>query len=275
MFGQHANRIVTLANGLRVINTEKYKGRRLGLSAQWTKWFLEWFDAEDYPGVMLLNDWDAIQANAKLSSIHGCREHFVAKDLYYRFSMNKPNHILFDLKPKRIFWKAARKMYNVENMVTVHRQWHPECVNRDAVRISNFCTHNIQPFLTHQACRWNEKDLRQQLLLDYPNDPLSSQRPIVSCSDNSWFSSVNAFTVEDTHEFHLQMVLMSLSYIHYGNPASSIDYVIAHWRDEEVKGKRVESVMPEACFIGYQRKYRKDWLDEDHLQKTVHKMNVN
>ena len=102
-----------------------------------------------------------------------------------------------------------------------------------------------------------------------------SQRPIVSCSDNSWFSSVNAFTVEDTHEFHLQMVLMSLSYIHYGNPASPIDYVIAHWREGEVKGKRIESVMPEACFIGYQRKYRKDWLDEDHLQKTVHKMNGN
>jgi hypothetical protein len=258
MWGDHANRIVAVANGLRYVRMEKYgESARLALSSQWSKWFMEWFDEAEVPSdFMFVKEWDAIQLDKTKSNIHGCREHLHAKELYSRFPLFHPNPILFDLKPKRIFWDAAKKLFNLDS-VTVHRHWDNACVHQKKILTPSHCTFDIQPFFVHQACRWTEDKIRKQLVANFPKDHLAKIRPIISVqttsagSQSPWFYSSDDFSIEDKHELTLQMVLFSLSHVHFGHPMSTIDYVVSHWRSR--KGQIV-SVRPEACYVGYQKR---------------------
>ena len=261
MFGQHANRLIELANGLRVSRSAQYGGSRLALSAQWSAWYTEWFD-DDIPDIMLIAEYDAVQQSADKTK-RGCRKLFQAKDLYYKYPFNKPNPILYQLLPKKQLWDAAKEMYD-PSFVSVHRRWHPHCVNQDTNFIQDFCAVHIQPHSAHQACRYTESFVKKQLKLEFPN---GANRKIVSFSDNSWFSKTNQFQHEDSNQFHLQMVLMSISHVHYGNPASSIDYVVQHWRKSDMQRKT--AVHPEICFGLYQQKYKDDWRYIEDTQTCI------
>ena len=53
------------------------------------------------------------------------------------------------------------------------------------------------------------------------------------------------FEKVDHHPFEIQLWMMVLSKLHYGNPMSSIDYLIYHWR--YLRGKQTE---PTECYNG-------------------------
>lgn len=65
----------------------------------------------------------------------------------------------------------------------------------------------------------------------------SAQRlpPIVLFTDGQRADLDQTFPLWDNHSFPVQLWMMTLSDIHYGNPMSSVDYVVAHWR----RGRRM------------------------------------
>ena len=53
---------------------------------------------------------------------------------------------------------------------------------------------------------------------------------VVAFSDNQRKDLLNSFDVVDTNSFYIQLWCQTLSKAHYGNPMSSLDYIVAHWR---------------------------------------------
>ena len=60
---------------------------------------------------------------------------------------------------------------------------------------------------------------------------LSSSVPIILFTDHQKPIYDDTFLPNiDKHPFNVQLYMMALSTIHYGNPSSSVDHVVAHWR---------------------------------------------
>ena len=89
------------------------------------------------------------------------------------------------------------------------------------------------------------EDVRRQWT---SNDPLP---PIVLFTDGLIPELDETFPLVDNHTYHVQTWMMTLSSIHYGNPMSSMDYVLAHWR----QGRNMR---PSSCYRGYNQTVRRD-----------------
>ena len=77
----------------------------------------------------------------------------------------------------------------------------------------------------------SQKKKKQQQQQQQSQSPLPLLPPkVVLFTDGQKPSLDNTFPIIDNHEFQYQLWIMTLSTIHYGNPSSSIDHVIAHWR---------------------------------------------
>ena len=96
------------------------------------------------------------------------------------------------------------------------------------------------------ACNYTEASVRQQLPRD---DFVPEETVVILLSDGqSGTSQEGSFSVQDQSLFPVQIAMMMQSDYHFGNPASSIDYVLSHWR----QGK---PTFPDSCFQAIQEHY--------------------
>ena len=81
------------------------------------------------------------------------------------------------------------------------------------------------------ACAYTETSVRRSV---------GATALIVLFTDGLDAKQDNTFANRDQHPVEQQMWGMVLSERHFGNPLSSIDYVVAHWRNDTVE--------PTTCF---------------------------
>ena len=228
-YGRHANRMVTLANAIRYSSNGIVR-----LGPRWSRWFKLWFDPVQSVSIHLYMDQrDYGQA---------CK-HIDARYIFYKYSGSKqqgyPKMGLFNPGFSKLYLQPmllqeasnALKVYAHNNekssghTATVHARWlEGECETRQKAG-QTYCRVGDKDFFTYESCAYTEEYIKQHL-------PLAlSKASIVLCADQEHPLSEETFHNIDTHSYQVQFGMMATSDFHFGNPASTVDYVIAHFRN--------------------------------------------
>jgi FkbM family methyltransferase len=205
--GRDGNRMITLANAIR---RAKSNHSVVALDTGWSAWYREWFD--NRPDVSL--DYSG-----------PCGESLTSHDLFYMFSYKTHNSVLPTLIPSKDIRDKAESAYPQRPFVSVHRRNHPSCSIKNG---NTLCNNGVYG----PACAYTETTVRHIV---------GETVHIVLFTDGIDPTRDNTFANRDTHSFQQQMWGMVLSERHFGNPLSSMDYVVAHWRKDT-------AVEPTACF---------------------------
>ena len=201
-YGQNGNRIITIANAIRFA---KNTSSTVALDKKWSAWYNEWFDGRD-----------DILFNVNLNS---CKLKVGGREMYWMYPFTQPNSVLKTLTPSNQIKENAAFIYGFSQFISVHRRHHPACNDLNALV---FChTKNYKT-----ACNYTEEKIRSMV---------DKHLPIILFTDGGSPLHDNTFAHKDNQPFQIQMWGMTMSKIHFGNPLSSIDYIVAHWR----KGRRV------------------------------------
>ena len=211
-YGRNANRIITLANALK----ESYRRNlSLALDEKWSSWYSSWFDKHD---------------KIKINHFGSCSVKLEAKFLYSLEPLYKFNSEISYLRPKQRYWKRAIQELNLngKNVVTVHRRWlEGECAGR-AKRREYFCK---SPLDFSKSCFWTQSDISELVRNLVRRKSLQQQQKILLFTDQQNLEFDKTFRFQMKKQFQVEMCMMALSSAHFGNPMSSIDYVVAHWRE--------------------------------------------
>ena len=250
-YGQHFNRIIETANFLEMAAAEN---ANLMMSATtWGFWFDSWFDREDlYQPLNVVPRRDCIHARKYLPKT----AHF-----HRNFTDGIPN--LTRLLPKQSIRQEAESIVrdmlkhnftNATSFVSVHRRSMDRSNGTDEHcyelasknDLSNYCLgRNITLEERSRYCTIQYDDVMDDLRIrDAQFNTTFSSLPVVLFSDGQSPHLDNTFPYIDDHNLMVQSWMMTLSVVHYGNPLSSIDYVLNHWR----KGR---GMRPSACYDGY------------------------
>ena len=206
--GRDGNRLITLANALR---RAKYNHSKVALSVPWSKWYRSWLDERD----------DVI-----LDYNGNCSEVLSSNYLYYLYSYQEHNPMLRELIPSKKIRDAAEAIF-VTPFISVHRRQHETCGKKN---YHTFCVGGEYKM----ACNYDERSIRK----------IVGNLTVVLFSDNQNAALDNTFSIRDKNRFQVQMWAMTLSRKHYGNPLSSDDYIISHWRKDAPE--------PASCFAQVQ-----------------------
>jgi FkbM family methyltransferase len=202
------NAIIILANAIRTLTN----GEFLVLTGAWRDWFISFFG--EHPRV---------QTNAS-----GCSKRLQGGKMYEWFPFDEINPVIPTLLPKRSIRTRAENIYSKGTFTSVHGRWlGGECFMR-ANMSATFC-HGSE--LYHHTC--------EQRGTDFP-----SNATVVLFSDQERPDLDKTFSIVDTTIFFVQLWSQTLSETHYGNPMSSLDYIVAHWR-HYVHNKSTE---PLSCY---------------------------
>jgi hypothetical protein len=241
-YGRNCNAIIQVANAIVIA---RQKGGKLGLPANWTKWYLEFFDPRDED---VLLDVPPERCNSSIT----------AESAFYLQPFHKPNYALMDLIPKQSIRQAAQEAldsirHNKHNttrkdlslVVSVHRRWlEGTCVERTA-KGEVFC---IRPRrrdranmcnMTYQTVTDQLRQLEQEQNQEYDN--ITNNAVVVLFTDEQVPELDDTFPLWDEHPFPVQLWMMAMSDVHFGTPPSSIDMVVYHWR----RGLRTQ---PSQCY---------------------------
>jgi hypothetical protein len=252
-YGRNCNAIIEVANA---IVFARQKGGKLGLSANWTKWYLEFFDPRD----------EDVLFNVPMER---CNSTITAESAFRLHRFRKPNNALMDLIPKQSVRQAAQEALdlirhnmhntttttttssrndnNVSLVVSVHRRWlEGTCIERTANDVvfcfgprrrrdqtSNMCN------MTYQTVTDQLRQLEQENNQEYDN--ITKNAAVVLFTDEQVPELDNTFPLWDEHPFPVQLWMMAMSDVHFGTPPSSIDMVVYHWR----RGLRTQ---PSQCY---------------------------
>lgn len=210
MYGRNANRIITLANALKEAQN---RNLTVGLDKKWSSWYSSWFDDQ----------------NIETNYFGACSVKMDAKLLYFSRPLSGHNAELHDLRPKRKFWRHAFLLLKNKNIVTVHRRWlEGECKKRAKSR-QYFCSSSSD---FSQTCFWTQADIEEKVGSLIRNNVIPTQQKILLLSDHQNKVYDNTFKFQIRKKFQIEMCMMALSTAHFGNPMSSIDYIVAHWRSK-------------------------------------------
>lgn len=210
-YGGHSNKILQLANLLEEARTSQQK---VGLNSRWSKWYRGFFDPRD---------------DVLLDYRGNCSSSITASTAHKMQSYNRIKPELMELVPKLEIRQEAEKAIPDEPFISVHRRWlegqchmranvaNHFCVSKKGVRVENTCDITYSDIL----------------------NPFGHK--VVLFTDGQQRKFDSTFPHVDDHSFHVQMWMMTLSTVHYGNPVSSVDMAINHWR----KGREMR---PTECF---------------------------
>lgn len=200
-WGRHCNKILQLANLLEEARTSQ---RKVGLDSDWSEWYRGFFDPRE---------------NVTLDYRGNCSSYITAETAHKMQSKNRINPELMELVPKLEIRQEAEKVIPDEPFISVHRRWlegqchmraniaNHFCVSKKGVRVENTC------------------DIAYTDIMN-PNG-----HKVVLFTDGQQRRFDSTFPHVDDHSFHVQMWMMTQSTVHYGNPVSSVDMVINHWRE--------------------------------------------
>jgi len=231
-YGRNSNRMITVANCIRYSQNGIVR-----IGPNWSAWFLTWFDPAKTSAVHLSTD----------TSDDGSDCQSVGSfEMYYKYSGPKPHNDRGAINPglykmffKPSFMNEAKKIlaaYANEKgeTVTVHSRWlEGECKQRQQTG-NTFCAPDHRYGFAY-SCEYTESYIQSHVPVVYKNTP------IVLCADKQHAITENTFKTIDSHSYQIQFSMMIASTYHFGNPASSVDYVVAHMRH----GKKQS---PEQCY---------------------------
>ena len=250
-WGQNFNRVIQTANFLEMA-AEQDVDLMMSEDA-WGKWFNTWFDRGD------------LSQPLGFVSRHHCqrmRKYFPQKAHFHRnFTDGIPN--LTRLLPKQSIRQEAESVVrdmlkhnftNATSFVSVHRrsmdrsnvtdeQCHGLANQGDVL---NYCLgRNSTAEERGRYCTIQYDDVMDDLRKrDAEFNTTFSSLPVVLFTDGQSPHLDNTFPYIDDHNLMVQSWMMTLSAVHYGNPLSSMDYVLTHWR----KGR---GMRPSACYSRY------------------------
>lgn len=219
-YGRDCNRIFQVANMLtlaRELNAEGIK-----LDEDWSTWYRNLL--QDRPDVFFFNETD-----------QNCSRTLRSQDAQFYYTSHKVHTELFDLKLKEEYLEAARNaVVNLAPFVSVHRRT-LEQTCRDWARKAP--QKNGTWCLTYDAIQ-NYEDWCD---IVYQNITERTNQTVILFTDGQSREFDSTFPNRDRHDFPVQLAMMTMSEVHYGNPQSSVDYMVAHWR-------RGKDTRPAECF---------------------------
>lgn len=231
----HARRIAANAHGVVVIHSPHSK-----------RFQALWDGSED---VMFVKKWKT------------CHQKWTYKQVFYHFPFT--SYTYFQMYKSTLYNKAVkameiyRKKANGKQIVSVHRRWFIEngktqCEQR-MKNCPQFCTmcgdlkfNNDNKGTYKYACHYTEENVRAKF-----KDEINDDAMIILFTDGQSESYDSKFTNRDRHQFQVQQVMMSLTDVHIGNPASSVDKVVGTWRWDMNK-----TTLPKDCYR-YDHKHNK------------------
>ena len=202
-FGRNCNRIKTLANALLEYGS-------IQLPKQWSDWYISWFDERDDVGLYYAGQ---------------CTQTVIPYEIFFKFGIQTMNSKLKTLIPKQKIRHQA-ELKNMSKFISVH-----------AINLEHSCITRSRKNKVHCFSEQNDNysDTCNRNFDSFKNEEF----PIILFTDNHM--SFSSFANVNHDDFKIQMWMMTLSETHYGVPASSVDWVVAHWRGS----KRTE---PLACY---------------------------
>ena len=245
LWAGNCNRILELARAFRVA---REKNLELALLTD-HNWFRSLFDP--IPGITLPLPTKTLNCTVSMGGWTA---------YYTNFENHKTNPFLPHLA--QLMWPSKRIREEAENAVrqklgnkpflSVHRRsMDGECFHRAGVGavVGNDFPNNCTTQTMVTMCNLNYTTVQQ-----YFNP---TNLTVVLFTDWLQKHLDRTFPIVDDHDFFVQLWMMTLSERHVGNPVSTVDLVVNHWRYS--KGNL--NIMPADCY----HKYREDYAKENLL----------
>ena len=242
-YGQNSNRILSLANALRLAQEKR---TTVAMDGAFSDWYDDYFDPRP----------DVFRRYRGL-----CSESHAAGHYYGRY----PNDLiggqrpeLVRLRPKQALWHAAQQAVSElplqrggggGSFISVPRRWLESLCLERAEAGATFCavtTPTISALAVADACTWVQRDIEvaeEKAVSGRGQQQQQQQQEIVLFTDGQEPLYDKTFTLVDHQPFAVQLCMMALSARHYGNPLSSVDYLVAHWRPD-----LSDSMEPSLCW---------------------------
>ena len=231
-YGRNFNMVITLANAIEYAN--RMDGVVVLANKQWDQFFHMWFKTSHVPKVYRR------PGGYRCDITHDASSHYFSRTTSFKgeapFQGNfRPQYNYLSLRKSVL--NRGRDVLNSyrhspdDPVVTVHQRWlEGECFERHAKGDGCFgsTAYNF-------TCEYSAAIVEQHLPPEYRN------ASIILLGDGQRKDTESTFVHIDKHPFPVQAAMMVESDYHFGNPVSSVDGVIAHWR----KGKRQ---FPEPCY---------------------------
>jgi hypothetical protein len=222
-FGRNFNRIIQLGNALSIAGED---GNVVGLDERWSNWYKSFHDQRDdillYYNGTCVSTWKPIT-------------------LHLRKSMDALRGEIESLIPKAsIRAEAEAALADFGGPVTTVHRRHLEggCVGL-AQKKKVVCI--------HPAARQNltVSELVDICNMDYGNIVHQTNgTTVVLFTDGQVGHLDQTFPHISKHSFQVQTWMMARSQVHYGNPMSTVDMIVAMWR----RGLASGDMMPKLCY---------------------------
>jgi len=229
-YGRTNNKVIEIGKLLK-LSYQEGKRRPLALDRRWSNWYRPHFD--ERPDVLL--DY---YPHGECEKVFTARESFEIPDWDLSY--------LIHLLPRHDYRERAEKILNTwrhgKNYISVHRRdlegschVHARC--SDVELETSTCLQKRDP---SEVC---SVDLRLHACdMEYDMVPNPQGLPIVLFTDGQVPAKDATFPhIFNTSDFFVEMWLMVNSQTHWGNPRSTVDAVVASWRE----GRGME---PKQCY---------------------------
>lgn len=233
-YGQTGNRILQVANALS-------GGRTVALDPPLMTWFQDWF--EEHSRIVLLT------AHTQCGQVLQTYDDY--QRLHGSFNYHAVHPELPSLQLRKAHCAAALQRYGSKPFTSVHRRnLDGQCTARLRSK-QTYCTGDVE-FSDPAPCGWAGTQFDKSAVLF-----TDGQVPHLDAT----------FQTADTSPFPVQMCAMTLSDTHYGNPGSSIDYIVSHWRTGRTLPKSCWGAQPDTV-VTPGRTVILQFLNEGFLEMT-------
>jgi hypothetical protein len=246
-YGRTFNRILELANALAIIadtgnnTTDSSKEQTfIGLAPNLSEWYETFLDT---------------RRDIKLNYIGPCVSVWTPKDLFFikeYKNSRKSRQQLQQLVPKKDFRDEAEQALarysngGKQEVITVHRRHLEGLCAKKALGASVACVKDR--VLVKRSMSTNE--LLDTCNYDYSMihnkhkaDLEQNRSVVVLCTDQQVPQLDDTFPIRSNYSFPVEAWMMTKSDVHYGNPHSTVDLVVAVWRAGQNR-----RTYPEQCY---------------------------
>jgi hypothetical protein len=247
-YGRTFNRILEIANALAIVadsvtdanNGKETKETFIGLSPNLSVWYESFLDQRE---------------DIVLNYIGPCLSIWSPKDLFFNEkykNSKKSRQQLQNLIPKQSYRKEAEQALasysnrGQQQIISVHRRNLEGVCTKKAKSVSVACVKDR--VLVKRSMSTNE--LMDTCNYDYNmirNRHKSSidhnKSIVVLCTDQQVPELDDTFPIRSNYSFPVEAWMMAKSDIHYGNPHSTVDLVVAVWRTGQHRRTH-----PEECY---------------------------
>ena len=197
-YGETCNQILQLANALAIEDSTVL------LDDAGYKWFKEWFEPHD-----------RVKFNHGVNCSISFRTYNDYKQLHHMHDYHKSHPEVRTLQLRKDHCRRASELHPT-SFTSVHRRHlDGQCIRRIRNK-ETFCIN--REWKDSSPCTWDGKQFDKKVVLftDRQNPSL----------DKTFDNIARA-------PFAVELCAMTLSATHYGNPASSVDYLVSQWRNHQ------------------------------------------